>query len=101
MATKTISLHIEAPERRRAARRFPGESLSQVILRAHWEDDTLTAAQLLERSRKIAHFSQEELDRIEEQIEADRPPGDKWGRALVTRNLDHPNRVPELELIPY
>jgi hypothetical protein len=44
MATKKISLRLEAYERLRRARRNPGESLSEVILRARWPGQTLTGA---------------------------------------------------------
>lgn len=79
MATKTISLHLEAYERLRSARRYPSESFTQVILRARWPGETITAADLLERSREAgAHFSGDELDRIETAKLDDRPPVDKW-----------------------
>ena len=78
VSTKTISLRLEAYDKLRAARRYPGESFSQVILRAHWREETLTAAELLERCRSGAHFSENDLDRIERLQREDRPPEDKW-----------------------
>jgi hypothetical protein len=79
MATKTISLHLDAYERLRAARRNPRESFSQVILRARWPEQTITAGALLERLREHGpHFSAEELDRIDRLDAEDRPPEDKW-----------------------
>jgi hypothetical protein len=36
MSTKTVSLKKEAYDRLRAARRYPGESFSDVVLRARW-----------------------------------------------------------------
>lgn len=78
MSTKTISLKKEAYERLRSARRYPTESFSEVVLRAHWAEDTITARDLLERYRKGPHFTADELDRIEALKQLDRPPEDKW-----------------------
>lgn len=79
MATKTISVHVEAYERLRTARRHPGESFSQVILRARWPEQTVTGGELLSRLRERGpHFTAEELDRIERVTDEDRPPEDKW-----------------------
>jgi hypothetical protein len=79
MATKTISLKIEAYDRLRAARRYPAESFSDVVLRATWPEDTITARELLAlgRSRGPA-FSSVELDSIDAVTLRDAPPEDKW-----------------------
>jgi len=83
MAVKTVSLKTEAYERLKAARRYPAESFSEVVLRAKWPEDTVTGAELLrifdsgERS-----FTDEELDEIEAaKEEMNRPPEDKWRKA--------------------
>ena len=79
MAIKTVSLKIEAYERLRGARRYPGESFSEVILRARWPEDTITAGELLARYQKEgAHFSEAELDTIEAAKAAVAPAEDKW-----------------------
>jgi predicted CopG family antitoxin len=79
MATKTISLHIEAYNKLKAARRYPTESFSQVILRANWQEETITAKELLERCQKGSfHFSEEALERIEQLKQKDHPPENKW-----------------------
>ena len=78
MSTKTISLKKEAYDRLRAARRYPTESFSEVVLRATWAEDTITAKALLERHRKGPHFSAGEIDRIDAVKRADRAPEDKW-----------------------
>jgi hypothetical protein len=79
MGTKTISLKNEAYARLRAARRYPDESFSEVVLRATWPEDTATAGAFLQmiRQRRV-HFTDEEIVRIEELKRADTPPEDKW-----------------------
>ena len=79
MAIKTVSLKTEAYERLRSARRYPGESFSEVILRARWPEDTLTGGEMLRRAREDgAHFSETELDGMEAVKAADAPAVDKW-----------------------
>ena len=79
MATKTISLKVEAYERLRNARRHPKESFSDVILRAVWEEAPITGAELLELlASEGPLLSESALDRIEDAKAADRPPEDKW-----------------------
>ena len=75
MATKTISLRLDAYERLRAARRSEDESFTQVILRATWPESTLTALELMERDPVL---TMEELDRIDELKREQSPPQDKW-----------------------
>ena len=79
MSTKTISLKEEAYEKLRAARKYPGESFSQVILRASWPEETITGAELLRRIRQRgSHFTDEELSRIEQLKKREKAPKDKW-----------------------
>ena len=44
MATKTVSITVDAYDKLRRARRYPTESFTQVILRATWPEDTITAS---------------------------------------------------------
>jgi len=75
VAIKTVSLNAEACERLRSARRYPGESFSEVVLRARWPEDTTTGAELLARCRSDgAHFSTAELDALDAMKAADGPP---------------------------
>ena len=79
MGTKTISLKDEAYRRLRTARRYPEESFSEVVLRATWPEDTITAGALLAlvgtgRNR----LRPDELDRAESLKSHDQPPEDKW-----------------------
>ncbi len=80
MATKTISLRIDAYERLRRARRRPDESFTEVVLRAEWPDRGLTAREV--RAAYASEgplFDRDAPARIEEADAADRFPPDKWG----------------------
>lgn len=82
MATKTVSLTVEAYERLRRARRAPGESFTDVVLRARWPEQTITGRELLERSRTRGPMLPESLlDEAELVSAEDRPPEDKWSRS--------------------
>jgi len=79
MPTKTISLRLDAYERLRRARLHPGESFTEVVLRAHWPDRGVTAGELREiYQREGPLFCEDSLDRIEEATTRDEPPRDKW-----------------------
>lgn len=79
MGTKTISLKTEAYDRLKAARRYPTESFSEVVLRATWPEDTITASGLLAMlDSSPPWFSAEELDAIDAAKRDDLPPEDKW-----------------------
>jgi len=79
MATKTISVRLDAYERLRNARRHPKESFSEVILRASWEDAPITGGELLALYAAGGPFlSEEALDRVDELKASDTPPEDKW-----------------------
>ena len=79
MTAKTISLRPEAYERLRRARLSPGESFSDVVLRARWVDAGITAAELLALYETRGPFlSGPDLDRIDAADAADAPPVDKW-----------------------
>ena len=79
MATKTISLRIEAYERLRRARLRPEESFSNVVMRAQWPGAGLTAGEL----RAVygsggALFTEDELISVEDTRDAAWAPEDKW-----------------------
>ena len=65
----------------KAARRTPDESFTQVVLRAQWPDQTITARELLEEYREHGPFLDEEGIKIVEELKRnDTPPEDKWAR---------------------
>ena len=81
MATKTISVRLEAYERLKRARRFPDESFSEVISRAVWPNQTVTGGELLERlSRRGTGLSEAQLAEIEKAVSSREPAEDKWAR---------------------
>jgi hypothetical protein len=82
MASKTITLKLEAYNRLRSARRYPSESFSEVVLRASWPADTITGRELLQlyRSGRRAKLSEAALDEWAAINAGDRPPVDKWAK---------------------
>ena len=79
MATRTISLRVEAYERLRRARTRPNESFSDVVMRARWDDQTVTGAELLVLLRERGPlYDPDELDVIDQLKSEGRAPADKW-----------------------
>jgi predicted CopG family antitoxin len=79
MATKTISLRVEAYDKLRRARTHPGESFSDVVMRARWDDQTVSAEEFLALVRERgALYRSEELDSIDEMKSEGAVPADKW-----------------------
>ena len=78
MATKTISVDLEAYERLRQARLSPDESFSRVIKRARWRDERKTAVGLLSALEKAPRPDPAVLERLDEAQLADAPPEDPW-----------------------
>lgn len=72
MATKTISLELDAYERLRRAKRSERESFSEVVRRARFDDGASTGAAILEQLRALrvrhpeAFLADDALDRIDE-----------------------------------
>lgn len=81
MAVKTVTLKLEAYERLRAARAYPGESFSDVVLRARWAEQTVSGAELLALlATRGPLFTLDELDELEATLVEQRAqlPEDKW-----------------------
>ncbi|MBI4500604.1 MAG: antitoxin VapB family protein [Gemmatimonadetes bacterium] len=79
MSTKTISVRLDAYERLKRAKRDRSESFSEVIMRAHWDAEPVTAAGYLRLVRERGPlYRTDELDRVAQLKENDRPPRDKW-----------------------
>jgi predicted CopG family antitoxin len=71
MATKTVTLELDAYERLKRAKREPRESFSSVVRRARWDDKTeggelLHALRDLFRLRPESFLDEEALDAIDE-----------------------------------
>ena len=81
MATKTISIDLEAYERLRSARRSPDDSFSKVIKRAIWPPAPRTAAAMLAALDGTPVLSDSEVDRLEAAQSTDPVPVDRWQRA--------------------
>lgn len=78
MATKTISIDLEAYERLRRARRSRSESFSMVIKRAAWPAPPRTAGALLKAFTGTDAMDEGALDRLSEAQAADEPPENPW-----------------------
>lgn len=78
MATKTISLELDAYEKLRAAKRG-GESFSSVVRRAVIPGSVRSGAEVLDYFRSEGPFLEEtELDAIEAIDAQDMPPMNPW-----------------------
>ena len=79
MATKTISLRVEAYERLRRARTHTSESFSDVVMRARWDQQTVTGGELLALVRERGTlYASDELDVIDDMKSTGSAPADKW-----------------------
>jgi hypothetical protein len=61
MATKTITLEIDAYEKLRRAKHSPRESFSSVVRRATWNEEPLTAGRLLDHVREVMMYPEKAI----------------------------------------
>ena len=78
MATKTISIDLEAYRRLSAARQQAKESFSQVIKRAVWREEGKTCGALVNALPEMQVIDDEVLERLELAQTADLPPDNPW-----------------------
>jgi predicted CopG family antitoxin len=83
MATKTISLEIDAYERLRKAKRTPSESFSSVVRRALFPGTLSTAGEVLELSKRRMEegrtlLSPESLNRLDAAQKQPRSSESHW-----------------------
>ncbi len=81
MASKTISIDLDAYERLRRARQARDESFSMVIKRAVWPEPPRTAGALLDALTALPPVDAAVLDRLEQAQQDDRTPEDPWRAA--------------------
>ena len=78
MATKTISIDLVAYEKLSAAKLGPGDSFSQVIRRAKWDQAPKTCGALLDALGGMPVADDAVLERLEAAQTQDSPPDDPW-----------------------
>ena len=83
MATKTITLELDAYERLRKAKRTSRESFSSVVRRAVFPDEPVTAGELLDTIRKrmdngLIRLSLESLEALDLAQEYPRISDSEW-----------------------
>ena len=82
MATRTITLELDAYERLKSAKRSEKESFSMVVRRAFWPDTPMSGESILAYLKaRPAHLTEEDLAMIEAAEASDPPPVHPWSEA--------------------
>jgi hypothetical protein len=87
MATKTITLELDAYEKLKRAKRSARESFSAVVRRARWDDSAATGPQILaaleelRRAEPSGFLPDEVLDRVDERARTRRPRAGRGSRS--------------------
>lgn len=80
MASKTITIDIEAYLRLRQAREAEDESFSRVIKRAVWTPKPKTAGAFLAAMKELPPMDEAGIEFLIEAQRNDLPPDDPWNR---------------------
>ncbi len=78
MATKAISIDLVAYEKLNATRLNPRDSFSQVLRRAHWDQETKTCSSLLTALQGMPMADEEVIRNLDLAQRQDLPPDDPW-----------------------
>jgi predicted CopG family antitoxin len=78
MATKTISVDLEAYRRLVQARKHSHESFSQVIKRAKWEESDYTREAILAALERLKPLEDAVIHELGKAQKQNKPPSDKW-----------------------
>lgn len=78
MASKTISIDLDAYDRLNRARLSPKDSFSQVIKRAHWDQAPKTCRALLSALPGVPLADEATLRHWDEAQAGDAPPENSW-----------------------
>jgi predicted CopG family antitoxin len=78
MATKTISIDLDAYDRLAMARTHEKESFSRVIKRAQWQKSRTTGRDLLDLLDSLPRAPRKTVEELDFNQTLDTPPTDRW-----------------------